>query len=265
MRDDGDEQFERGELRAAYATTAARRSVYRGDLLIGDAHESWVAALDAALEARHAMVVGADRRDRRLARLSKRPDKPGARLVPDRSLGATPLDRGGLVLRGAGPRLADRSRRPHRLLDGRFSRVLLRGARGVRTAPIPIAPSRCARAKPASAAPLLPEESRRHDSGAAARLRDRRARAARGAALRRRGHALGRAALLSRARVHRAALARFAGVSWEIALAIFALSLGAISLPFGEVVPVALAASVRPRISRWRGDAQAAALARPAR
>ena len=37
-------------------------------------------------------------------------------------------------------------------------------------------------------------------------------------------------------------LARFAGVGWQIALAVFALSLCAISLPFGEVVPLALAA-----------------------
>ena len=37
-------------------------------------------------------------------------------------------------------------------------------------------------------------------------------------------------------------LGRFAGIGWQIALAIFALSLCAISLPFGEVVPLALAA-----------------------
>ncbi len=55
-----------------------------------------------------------------------------------------------------------------------------------------------------------------------------------------------------------AALARCANVIWEIALGGFALSLGVISLPFGEVVPLALAficlaaycaSSGRPRIA----------------
>jgi len=36
-------------------------------------------------------------------------------------------------------------------------------------------------------------------------------------------------------------LARFAKVSWEVALAVFGVSLGVLSLPFGEVVPLALA------------------------
>jgi hypothetical protein len=41
---DADEQYERGELRAAYAHYRSAARVYRGDLLIGDAHEPWVAA-----------------------------------------------------------------------------------------------------------------------------------------------------------------------------------------------------------------------------
>ncbi len=57
-----------------------------------------------------------------------------------------------------------------------------------------------------------------------------------------------------------AALARFAGVSWEIALGVFALSLGVISLPFGEVVPVALAFICLSAYCAWRGRRRAAAL-----
>ena len=53
-----------------------------------------------------------------------------------------------------------------------------------------------------------------------------------------------------------AALARAASVPWEMALAVLALSLGVLSLPFGEVVPVALAficgAAYFARVSRWR-------------
>lgn len=55
--DDADEQYERGELRAAYAHYRSAARVYRGDLLIGDAHESWVAALDATLKRRHVTVL----------------------------------------------------------------------------------------------------------------------------------------------------------------------------------------------------------------
>src|SRR5579863_6604486 len=54
---DADEQYNRSELRAAYAHYRSAARVYRGDLLIGDAHESWVGALDSALKARHAMVL----------------------------------------------------------------------------------------------------------------------------------------------------------------------------------------------------------------
>jgi Bacterial transcriptional activator domain len=54
---DADEQYERGELRAAYAHYRSAARVYRGDLLIGDAHEPWVAALDATLKRRHVMVL----------------------------------------------------------------------------------------------------------------------------------------------------------------------------------------------------------------
>ena len=55
-------------------------------------------------------------------------------------------------------------------------------------------------------------------------------------------------------------LARFAGVGWQIALAVFALSLCAISLPFGEVVPVALACICAAAYYAWQGRWKAAAL-----
>jgi hypothetical protein len=54
---DADEQYNRTELRAAYAHYRSAARVYRGDLLIGDAHEAWVASLDAILKQRHAMVL----------------------------------------------------------------------------------------------------------------------------------------------------------------------------------------------------------------
>jgi hypothetical protein len=54
---DADEQYARGEFRAAYAHYRSASRVYRGDLLIGDAHEPWVGALDAVLKQRHAMVL----------------------------------------------------------------------------------------------------------------------------------------------------------------------------------------------------------------
>jgi hypothetical protein len=54
---DADEQYDRGELRAAYAHYRSAARVYRGDLLIGDAHEAWVGSLDAALKQRHVMVL----------------------------------------------------------------------------------------------------------------------------------------------------------------------------------------------------------------
>jgi hypothetical protein len=55
---DGDEQYERGEARAAYAHYRSAGRLYRGNLLIGDAHESWVGTLSAVLEQRQAMVLG---------------------------------------------------------------------------------------------------------------------------------------------------------------------------------------------------------------
>jgi|HubBroStandDraft_4_1064222.scaffolds.fasta_scaffold00023_24 hypothetical protein len=55
--DDADEQYARSELRAAYAHYRSAARVYRGDLLIGDAHEPWVASLDAVLKQRHVMLL----------------------------------------------------------------------------------------------------------------------------------------------------------------------------------------------------------------
>ena len=54
---DADEQYNRTELRAAYAHYRSAARVYRGDLLIGDAHEAWVASLDTALKQRHVVVL----------------------------------------------------------------------------------------------------------------------------------------------------------------------------------------------------------------
>jgi DNA-binding SARP family transcriptional activator len=54
---DGDEQYERGEVRAAYAHYRSAGRLYRGNLLIGDAHETWVGTLSAILEHRHVMVL----------------------------------------------------------------------------------------------------------------------------------------------------------------------------------------------------------------
>ncbi len=54
---DADEQYERGELRAAYAHYRNAARVYRGDLLIGDAHEQWVGSLDSLLKQRQVIVL----------------------------------------------------------------------------------------------------------------------------------------------------------------------------------------------------------------
>jgi hypothetical protein len=54
---DGDEQFDRGEVRTAYAHYGSAGRLYRGNLLIGDAHEPWVVTLSAILERRHVQVL----------------------------------------------------------------------------------------------------------------------------------------------------------------------------------------------------------------
>src|SRR5579883_565897 len=77
---DADEQYHRGELRAAYAHYRSAARVYRGDLLIGDAHEHWVASLDAALKQRHVTVL--DRIAEIVATLDyQATEKPNLRLV----------------------------------------------------------------------------------------------------------------------------------------------------------------------------------------
>jgi hypothetical protein len=57
---------------------------------------------------------------------------------------------------------------------------------------------------------------------------------------------------------------RFAGVTWQSALAAFTLSLGVVSIPFGELVPLALAAICTAAFfasqGRWRAAAIAAAV-----
>ena len=57
------------------------------------------------------------------------------------------------------------------------------------------------------------------------------------------------------------ALARFARMQWESALAVFALSLGVVSLPLGEVVPLALACICLAAYFAWQGRARPAAIA----
>ncbi|MGA2760461.1 MAG: BTAD domain-containing putative transcriptional regulator [Candidatus Cybelea sp.] len=54
---DGDEQYARGEGRVAHAHYRSAGRLYRGNLLIGDAHEPWVATLSAILEHRHVMIL----------------------------------------------------------------------------------------------------------------------------------------------------------------------------------------------------------------
>ena len=57
-----------------------------------------------------------------------------------------------------------------------------------------------------------------------------------------------------------ATLARFAAIEWQVALAVFALSLCTISLPFGEVVPLALACICTAAYFAWRNRWRTAAL-----
>jgi hypothetical protein len=77
---DADEQYNRGELRAAYAHYRSAARVYRGDLLIGDVHEPWVASLDVALKQRHATIL--DRIAEIVATLDYQAvEKPNLRLV----------------------------------------------------------------------------------------------------------------------------------------------------------------------------------------
>jgi hypothetical protein len=55
-------------------------------------------------------------------------------------------------------------------------------------------------------------------------------------------------------------LSRFAGIEWQVALAVFALSLCTISLPFGEIVPLALACICAAAYFAWRSRWRTAAL-----
>jgi hypothetical protein len=57
-----------------------------------------------------------------------------------------------------------------------------------------------------------------------------------------------------------ATLKRFAGISWETSLAVFALSLGALSLPFGEVVPLAVGCTCVAAYAAWSGRWRLAAI-----
>jgi hypothetical protein len=56
------------------------------------------------------------------------------------------------------------------------------------------------------------------------------------------------------------ALARLADMEWGVGLGMFALTLGMLSLPFGEVVPLAVAAICLSAYSAWQGRLRAAAL-----
>ncbi len=57
------------------------------------------------------------------------------------------------------------------------------------------------------------------------------------------------------------ALSRFAGVSWEFGLAVLGLCLGTLSLPFGEVVPIAVGCTCLAGYFAWQGRWSAAAIA----
>ncbi|MGZ3550278.1 MAG: BTAD domain-containing putative transcriptional regulator [Vulcanimicrobiaceae bacterium] len=54
---DGDQQYERNDLRAAYAHYRTADQLYWGHLLIGDAAEQWFATQAAMLEDRHVMIL----------------------------------------------------------------------------------------------------------------------------------------------------------------------------------------------------------------
>ena len=51
--DDGDEQYDRGDLRGAYAHYCRLARVYRRDLVAGEPRAPWAAAFDATLKVRH--------------------------------------------------------------------------------------------------------------------------------------------------------------------------------------------------------------------
>gem|GEM_PF-411171 len=57
-----------------------------------------------------------------------------------------------------------------------------------------------------------------------------------------------------------ATLSRFAGIAWEMSLAVFALSLGVLSLPFGEVVPLAVGCTCVAAYAAWSGRWRLAAI-----
>ncbi len=54
---DGDENYHRGDVRAAHAHYRSASRLYRGSLLIGDVHEAWAATPAAILEHRSEMVT----------------------------------------------------------------------------------------------------------------------------------------------------------------------------------------------------------------
>ena len=56
-------------------------------------------------------------------------------------------------------------------------------------------------------------------------------------------------------------LSRFAGVPWEFALGVLGLCLGALSLPFGEVVPIAVGCTCLAAYFSWQGRWRSAAIA----
>lgn len=54
---DGDERYDHGDLRAAYAHYRSAARAYRGNLLAGDTHEAWVTSHDANLKRRHEALL----------------------------------------------------------------------------------------------------------------------------------------------------------------------------------------------------------------
>ena len=54
---DADEEYERGELQVAYSHYRRAAELYRGDLLIADVKQPWVATQAEMLERRHRVAL----------------------------------------------------------------------------------------------------------------------------------------------------------------------------------------------------------------
>ena len=256
--DHGHRRDERGELQVAYAHYRRAAELYRGDLLIADVKEPWVAAQAAMLERRQRAALDRIAESSPGSRLAWRSLR--ARISPPASnavrafwlsaripfasalaLGVQTnvVARTGFLLGDfrafyCAARVASHGADPYRtepLRDVRIRRRrpgIFRRNRGV-AVPAPLPGYAIAAVVTFAMLPF----------GVAA--------------------SLWTALLLAAWIVAVAALARVASISWQIASAIFSLSLGVLSLPFGEIVPLALAficlAAYFAREERWVGAA----------